>query len=110
MITKPSAFAPEGRVDVEGEVTSLKFTPTDFGPVWKMVVKLPTGAAVHCSVPADMRPKHGDKIKFRATFTRSEKDPYFAFGKIPKALKEKPDATTKPAIEPDQPVLAGILA
>ena len=30
--------------------------------------------------------ERGDTVRFRATFTRSDRDPHFAFGSRPKAL------------------------
>jgi hypothetical protein len=101
----PTAPAPEGRVEVEGTVLNTKTVENEFGVSFKMLVKLPTGAKVYCSIPSGLDARAGDVVRFKATFTRSETDQYFAFGKIPKlpsTPKEKKKKTVEPELELSQ--------
>jgi len=82
---KPATEAPVGRMVVSGEVVSTKEQQSDFGTVWKWLVKLDDGNKVWSSIPSDIE---GDtnpraKVTFKATFKRSDKDPHFAFGSRP---------------------------
>ena len=77
--------APSGRVAVTGKVVHTKFVPNDFGGAMKMLVALDTGAKVWVSIPDaiggfDLKNK---MVAFTATFTVSDSDPLFAFGKRP---------------------------
>jgi archaellum component FlaG (FlaF/FlaG flagellin family) len=77
--------APSGRVAVTGKVVHTKFVPNDFGGAMKMLVALDTGAKVWVSIPDaiggfDLKNK---MVAFTATFTVSDTDPLFAFGKRP---------------------------
>lgn len=88
----PSAPAPEGRVEVQGVILSIKWKDSDFsrfGGCFKMLVKLPTGAKVYGTAPSAYDLHAGDEITFTATFERSQKDPFFGFYKRPhvKAVK-----------------------
>ena len=79
--------APDGRCQVEGEVTQIKGHESAFGIVPKMVVLLTTGAKVWLTVTSGQEVSVGDKVKFTATFTRSNTDQFFAFGKRPSKLE-----------------------
>jgi hypothetical protein len=81
----PSAPAPEGRVQVTGEVLSMRIDRTQFGCITKMLVKLASGSKVWCSVPTGANElRRGDTITFTATFERKAGDQFFAFGKRPR--------------------------
>lgn len=49
----PTEPAPAGRVTVEGEIISLREQSSDYGTVWKMLVRLASGSKVWCSVPSE---------------------------------------------------------
>jgi len=76
--------APEGRVEVKGEVLSVKWRDNDFGGSLKMLVKLANNSKVWCTAPNYGEGiDRGIKIHFRATFSVSKDDPHFAFGSRP---------------------------
>ena len=105
----PTAPAPEGRVGVEGEIIALKWVESDFGAVHKMTVRLASRAKVYCSVPTEIHsPRVGDTIRFKATFTRSDRDPFFAFGKVPNLWdgeEKKPKRRAKAAVVAQEGVM-----
>ena len=74
--------APTGRVEVEGEVVSTKWTEGRF-PAHKMMVKADTGFRVWVTVPAQIDLDKGDRVRFTATLEQSDDDPTFAFGQRP---------------------------
>jgi hypothetical protein len=77
-----AADAPTGKVEVEGEVVSTKWTEGQF-PAYKMMVKADTGYRVWVTVPQAIDPGKGDRVRFTATLERSNDDGTFAFGKRP---------------------------
>ena len=85
-IYAPKEHAPEGRVEVEGEVLCVKEKFGHYGISYKMLVRLSsTFAKVWTSVPKAILEdtKRGSKVKFTATFKRSDDDKFFAFGSRP---------------------------
>lgn len=74
---------PTGRVELQGEVLSLKWKETDFGSVLKMVVLLPNGSRVWGTVPSALDVEKGDVVAFTATVTTSDDKPDFGFFKRP---------------------------
>lgn len=84
-LTAKGVTAPSGRVAVKGKVVHIKTVVTKFGATEKMLVELDTGAKVWVSLPSDLSglPIKGAVIAFTATFTVSDTDPLFAFGKRP---------------------------
>lgn len=80
---EPKGDAPTGRVEVAGTVVSLKLQESLYGSTLKMLVKLDNAAKVWCSVPSGHEPAVGDTVAFKATFTVSDTDKSFAFGKRP---------------------------
>lgn len=84
----PTTPAPEGRVEVEGVLLGTKVVEGDFGTTVKWLVRLttPEYAANKVWVTSMGGADRGDTVRFRATFTRSDRDPHFAFGSRPKAL------------------------
>ena len=87
----PTIPAPEGRVEVQGTVLNLKAVDSSFGVVTKALIKLNNtfdGAKVYVTVPnsyskIDRELEKDDNIIFKATFQRSDRDQFFAFGKRP---------------------------
>ena len=90
-----AADAPTGKVEVEGEVVSMKWTEGRF-PAHKMMVKADTGYRVWVTVPASLDGRSsddgrdwiagvekGDRVRFTATLEQSDDDATFAFGKRP---------------------------
>jgi hypothetical protein len=81
--------APEGRVEVEGEVVSIKWREGAFRApgCYKIVVKTAAGWSCWVTPPKDFERYHasikGEKVKFSATLVRSDSDKAFAFGKRP---------------------------
>tara|TARA_R110000803_G_scaffold165326_1_gene228863 strand:+ start:117 stop:959 length:843 start_codon:yes stop_codon:yes gene_type:complete len=82
--------APEGRVEVQGEVLCLKQQESNFGyhSTWttKMLVRLSdTAAKVWSTAPSAIVDsiEKGSIVKFTATFERSADDQFFSFAKRP---------------------------
>lgn len=94
--------APSGRTAIEGEVVSVKIVDGYMNDEFKMVVRLDNGAAVWLTVPAVLSDLcysdnearegkwvgladwlHGKRVALTATFTVSDRDEHFAFGKRP---------------------------
>lgn len=85
----PTTPAPEGRVEVEGVVIGQKVVETNFGSTAKWLIRLTTPGYAANKVWVSAFGggcERGDTVRFRATFTRSDRDPHFAFGSRPKAL------------------------
>lgn len=86
---KPKVPAPEGRVEIQGEVVHTRVDDGYYGSVIKMMVQCEGfkvwGTAPDCllSETVNNGGLRGHKIKFRATLTRSDKDESFAFAKRP---------------------------
>lgn len=87
--------APTGRVVVTGEIVAAKDYDNGYGSVLKITVLADEGYRVWCSIPADLKYNDedmyatakdvvGKRIQVTVTLTPSEKDPKFAFGKVPK--------------------------
>jgi hypothetical protein len=82
--------APEGRAEVEGEVIRVKEHESVFGTSLKMTVQLDDGNKVWLTIPSGVRDGVynaldlvGKRVRVKATFTRSDRDEHFAFGKRP---------------------------
>lgn len=76
--------APEGKVEVIGEVVKLTVLETDFGVTDKMIVAADGGYRVYVTVPSAIADvEAGERVSFTATLTRSDRDADFAFGKRP---------------------------
>lgn len=79
--------APDGRVTVKGNVTSIKTVSSQWGEQDKMTVQLTSpeyaGSRVYVSVPSSVSNLEVDAtVEFKATFAR-QADTKFAFGKRP---------------------------
>lgn len=86
---KPKVPAPEGRVEIKGEVLHTRVDDGYYGPVVKMMVQC-EGFKVWGTAPDSVLSEtvnngglKGNTIKFRATLTRSDRDESFAFAKRP---------------------------
>ena len=91
--------APQGRVTVEGQVVGVKEHQmegygyrVDEVTVFKMTVLLDNGSKVWLTLPSGFSSQEvrGRRIRVTATFTRSNTDPTFAFGKRPSGLEVPP--------------------
>jgi hypothetical protein len=79
----PKGDAPVGRVTVTGTVLSTKEVESDFGPTTKMLMQLDNNSRVWMTVPRSAEVERGMTLTVTATFTVSETDKSFAFGKRP---------------------------
>jgi len=78
-----AAPAPEGRVEVEGIVGTIKAYENDYGVTYKMFVETDAGYTVLVSVPAAISDvEEGQRVRFTATLTHGN-ECTFAFGKRP---------------------------
>lgn len=76
--------APEGRKTVEGTVVSTRVQESQFGMVYKWLVKLTDGTKVWTTIPTGLGTElKGLRVRFTATFEVSKDDQLFAFGKRP---------------------------
>ena len=87
---EPKGDAPSGRADVSGVVLTIKTQESDYGSVTKMLLKLDNNSKVWLTVPAGADLNRGDRCTVRATFTVSNDDKSFAFGKRPIVLSTTP--------------------
>lgn len=79
-----SVDAPVGRVEVEGTIVKTKTYDGDYGQTVKMFVQGDAGWKVFVSVPKSLgEVQLQDRVRFTATFTHSDDDSTFAFGKRP---------------------------
>lgn len=81
----PTTPVAEGRYQIEGEVFTTKWQSGGYYPdVYKMGVKLADGNKVWGTVPASIdNVERGQKVRFTATVTQSEKDEHFGYFKRP---------------------------
>lgn len=75
--------APEGKVEITGKVVSTKWVEGPYNDTLKMLVIDDRNFKVWSTVPAAIDPEVGQKVRFTATLTRSDKDASFAFAKRP---------------------------
>lgn len=74
---------PTGRVEIEGEVLSLKWQRGNYGDTYKMLVKDARGFKVWGTVPSSIDPEVGQEVSFTATVEPSKDDAKFGFYKRP---------------------------
>jgi hypothetical protein len=86
----PKGDAPEGKATISGAVVSTKWHESNYGGSMKMTVKIDNGARVWMTVPSGYGINKGDRLTVSATFTRSETDRSFAFGKRPRVVEHVP--------------------
>lgn len=77
--------APEGRLQVTGEVLSTKYTESYYGTQFKMLVKDDRNFKVWSTIPSSICEdiEKGSRITFTATLEQSDDDESFAFAKRP---------------------------
>ena len=79
--------APSGRIEITGEILSIKRRETDFGSTLKMIVKTDDGWKLWTTVPSSIMGTDeglsGKHVTLTVTVTPSNDDPKFAFGKRP---------------------------
>ncbi len=90
-----AADAPTGRVEITGEVIKLDSRETDWGTIYKMIIKTDEGWKLWVSqpqslfdIPIDEGLGHrsvevGERVTMAVTVEPSPDDPKFAFGKRP---------------------------
>ena len=84
--TEAAAPCPTGRVVVTGVVLSTKVQDSDWGSVFKMLVRADSGFKVWCTVPGYSELEKGARVTFTVTIEPSRDDPKFGFGKRPAKL------------------------
>jgi hypothetical protein len=83
-----AADCPEGkRIEVTGEVISVRTDDTPYGMVTKMLIKAAEGFKVWGTMPAGANADKGDIITIRATIKRSDQDSKFGFSNRPHLIK-----------------------
>lgn len=80
---KQVAPLPEGRLEIYGEVLTLRGQETQYGYVTKMLVKMDDGNKVWGTRPSKLQVEVGDRVRFAATVERSQDDEHFGFYKRP---------------------------
>lgn len=76
--------APEGKVVVEGVIVHTEWRESAYGGSLKMIVKADEGWKVWSTLPASLTgADKGDRVRFTATLTRSDRDQGFAFASRP---------------------------
>jgi len=81
--------APEGRGTYEVTLIATKWVENDFGGQLKMLVQHASGWKAWLSMPEALEAEIGQQFAITATFTRSEDDSTFAYGKRPALPKTK---------------------
>jgi hypothetical protein len=94
-----AAPAPTGKIEVEGEIVSVKYKESQYGGAWKMVVKHESGWKAWGTIPTAIFDQQraeaaegenpfadalkGRRVAFTATLEASADDNTFAFFKRP---------------------------
>lgn len=92
--------APSGRVEVTGEIVSVKGYENSFSPyagatTWKMLVRADAGYKVWATIPNGIRGIKGERIRFTAMLTPKTEDPEFAIAKRP----SKAETLSEPVLD-----------
>lgn len=82
-----------GRIEILGEVQSVKLRSNAYGERLVMVVRDERGFKVWGTVPASLDPVKGSRVAFTATVEASETDPTFGFFKRPSKAVPLAEAT-----------------
>lgn len=72
-------------VTITGKVVSVKFKEDGYGGRMVWTVEDDRGFLVWGSVPRSVDPERGDRVRFKANVTRSDRDESFGFAKRPRA-------------------------
>ncbi|ARW57511.1 hypothetical protein FDI23_gp088 [Serratia phage CHI14] len=78
--------APMGKLTVKGRVVSVKDWMGDYGPVFKMTVRLENGSTVYGSLPKAVPADYRGEIEFKATFEHAKDDSTHSFFKRPSSV------------------------
>lgn len=100
---KDAPPAPDGKQTITGVIAKTMTKDTAYGWQEKMIVRLPDGNRVYCTIPAaliegvtaagpitygpnyETQQLDGRRVEVTATWTRSDRDDHFAFGSRPRA-------------------------
>lgn len=85
-LNKDKGEAPTGKQVVKGKVVSVKDWMGDYGPVFKMTVRLENGATVYGSLPKAVPIDYRGDIEFKATFEHAKDDTTHSFFKRPSSV------------------------
>ena len=76
--------APSGRIEITGEILSIKYRDSFYGGGFKITIKTTDGWKLWVSRPSALKEVEiGDTVSMTAMVTPSNDDPKFAFGKRP---------------------------
>lgn len=78
-----AAPCPSGRIEIVGNILSIKSQESDFGVTLKMLVKAESGFKVWGTIPSGLNAYVKDKVRFTATVEPSRDDTKFGFFKRP---------------------------
>jgi hypothetical protein len=85
---------PEGKIEVSGEIVGVKFTDSQFGGSFKMIVESDEGYKLYGTIPNSLLEivEHitelkGKRVQFNATVFQSSRDSKFGFFKRPTKSK-----------------------
>lgn len=85
-LNKSKGEAPVGKQTVKGKVVSVKDWMGEYGPVFKMTVRLENGATVYGSLPKAVPADYRGDIEFKATFEHAKDDTTHSFFKRPSSV------------------------
>ena len=74
---------PPGRVEITGEILTIKLQEGYYGDTWKMLVKDDRGFKVWGSIPSSLHASRGVRVSFMAAVEPSADDDKFGFFKRP---------------------------
>ena len=74
---------PTGRVEITGEILTIKLQEGYYGDTWKMLVKDDRGFKVWGSIPSSLHASRGVRVSFMAAVEPSADDDKFGFFKRP---------------------------
>lgn len=80
--------AVEGKQEVHGKILGFKHQESQFGTTTKALIETVKGWKLYATVPSGATWEKGNEVKIMVTVEVSKDDPYFAFGKRPKLIKE----------------------
>lgn len=86
-LNKDKGEAPTGKQTVKGKVVSVKDWMGEYGPVFKMTIRLENGATVYGSLPKAVPADYRGDIEFSATFEHAKDDSTHSFFKRPTKVK-----------------------
>jgi hypothetical protein len=84
---EPKSECLTGRIQVKGQILSVKHQDSQWGGSYKMLVKDYRGFKVWGNIPSEIDANVGDVVEFTATVEKSDKDESFGFYKRPSKAK-----------------------